>query len=96
MAKQVRISRAEMVRWTCGGLKAEIENRKQEAHVLKQRIAELERQLREIDPGNPPEAVTAEVQPVRKRRRRKMSAEARKRISVMMKKRWAERRKARK
>ncbi len=46
-------------------------------------------------PGRP--AATAEGSaPFKRRRRRRMSNEARKRISDMMKKRWAERRKAKK
>ena len=46
-------------------------------------------------PGRP-RASAEGAAPVKRRRRRRMSAEARKRISEMMKKRWAERRKAKK
>ena len=70
------------------------------------RIAELEAEIASIQkkfqnlggtrrgPGRPPGA-TSQAAPT-KRRRRRMSREARKRISEMMKKRWAERRKAQK
>jgi hypothetical protein len=46
-------------------------------------------------PGRPAAAADGAVR-TKRRRRRRMSAEGRKRISEMMKKRWAERRKAKK
>ena len=46
-------------------------------------------------PGRPAASAAGAV-PTKRRRRRRMSAEGRKRISEMMKKRWAERRKAKK
>ena len=46
-------------------------------------------------PGRPA-AAAEDAAPAKRRRRRRMSAEGRKRISEMMKKRWAERRKTKK
>jgi hypothetical protein len=95
---EVLIKSAEMIGWAVGGIEREI-------LATRDRLAALTAQanaLRAKLPGRgtgPRAAAGAEPEaggPVtRKRRRRKMSPEARKRISEMMKKKWAERRKAR-
>jgi hypothetical protein len=97
----VLMKSAEMIGWAIGGIEREI-------MATRERLAALTAQantLRSKLPGgsvrgaasaaasaavNAGEATVTKV----KRTRRKMSPEARKRISDMMKKRWAERRKA--
>jgi hypothetical protein len=91
---------ADMIGWALGGLEREIALTRErlgtltaQANTLRARLgrrgagggaADAERTMNEgkAGTGKP------------RRRRRKMSAEGRKRISDMMKKRWAERRKA--
>jgi hypothetical protein len=88
---------AEMIGWAIGGIEREISLTKERLASLTAQAAKL-RSRAGVRLGRPPataesSAAEAEAQPGRKRRRRKMSPEARKRISEMMKKRWAERRK---
>ena len=85
---------AEMIGWAIGGLEREI-------LATRERLTSLTAQanaLRSKLPGGrsaaSAAAAVAEGGKKRRRRRRQMSPEARKRISEMMKKRWAERRKA--
>ena len=92
----VLIKSAEFIGWALGGIEREIlETRNRlasltaQANQLRTRIgAKGARGAAAV----PPAAETAEPA-APKRRRRKMSPEARKRMSEMMKKRWAERRK---
>jgi hypothetical protein len=95
--QEVLIKGAEMIGWALGGLEREILLTKQRLSALTSQAAQLRARL----PGNTqargPVAVASFDEPAvsttgPKRRRRRMSAEARKRISEMMKKRWAERR----
>jgi hypothetical protein len=90
---------ADMIGWALGGIEREIALTRErlgtltaQANTLRARLgrrgsgtgsAEPERTMNEGKAGTG-----------KRRRRRKMSPEARKRISEMMKKRWAERRKA--
>jgi len=97
----VLMKSAEMVGWAIGGIEREI-------MATRERLAALTAQanaLRSKLPGGSVRGAAsaaasvamgagADVGATVKRRRRKMSPEARKRISEMMKKRWAERRKA--
>jgi hypothetical protein len=90
---------AELIGWAIGGLEREISQTKERLASLTAQAAKL-RARAGTRIGRPPavSATAEEVaepaqQPGRKRRRRKMSPEARKRISEMMTKRWAERRK---
>lgn len=88
---------AEMIGWAIGGLEREIA-------VTRERLAGLTAQVAKLraragiratrGAAAVTGAATAGIAAVggRKRRRRRMSPEARKRISEMMKKRWAERR----
>ena len=99
----VLMKSAEMVGWAIGGIEREI-------MATRERLAALTAQantLRAKLPGGSVRGAAsaaasaamgagADVAATVKRRRRKMSPEARKRISEMMKKRWAERRKAKK
>jgi hypothetical protein len=90
---------AEMIGWAIGGLEREI-------LATRERLASLTAQANALRAKMPAAAtklrgtVEAEVSGAAAktrravRRRRKMSREARQKISEMMKKRWAERRKA--
>jgi hypothetical protein len=96
--KDVLIKSAELIGWAIGGLEREISQTRERLASLTAQAARL--RARAGAKGSPagsatsgPVAVSSERADGRKRRRRKMSPEARKRISEMMKKRWAERRK---
>jgi hypothetical protein len=96
--QEVLFRGAEMIGWALGGLEREIMQTKQRLTALTSQAAQLRAKL----PGSTPQArgpaavasfdEPAVTSPGRRRRRRRMSPEARKRISEMMKKRWAERR----
>jgi len=90
---------AEMIGWSIGGLEREILATKErlaslteQANALRKRMPAAATKLRGAVETEVGEAAAAARRGVRKRR--KMSREARKRISEMMKKRWAERRKS--
>jgi hypothetical protein len=95
--EQVLIKGAELIGWALGGLEREIMETKQRLSALSAQAAQLRSKLPARAQMRGPAAAGSfdepAVTPGRKRRRRRMSAEARKRISDMMKKRWAERRK---
>ena len=90
---------AEMIGWALGGLEREIALTRERLASLTAQAGSLRSQLMRGGRGGTASTAAAAVEgdaaePTgRKRRRRKMSPEARKRISDMMKKRWAERRK---
>jgi hypothetical protein len=77
---------AEMIGWALGGLEREIVATKDRLAALTAQAVALRKRVGV--------AAAAAAEGGRQRRRRTMSPEARKRISEMMKKRWAERRKA--
>lgn len=99
----VLVKSAEMIGWAIGGIEREI-------IATRERLAALTAQANTLRSKLPAGSArgTAATGPTAgtgggevsgqgkaaKRRRRKMSPESRKRISEMMKKRWAERRKA--
>jgi hypothetical protein len=92
----VLVKSAEMIGWAIGGIEREIMATRERLTALSAQANSLRSRLpggaaaRTASTG----AATAETPNAKeKRRRRKMSPEARKRISEMMKKRWAERRK---
>lgn len=92
----VLVKSAEMIGWALGGLEREIALTRERLGSLTAQASSLRSQL--MRGGKPsagdPIAAAADAAPAQgRRRRRKMSPEARKRISDMMKKRWAERRK---
>ncbi len=90
--RDVLVKSAEMIGWAIGGIEREIIATRERLTALTEQANTLRSRL----PGRAARAVEggAEApQATAKRRRRKMSPEARKRISEMMKKRWAERRK---
>ena len=85
---------AEMIGWAIGGLEREIGSTRERLAALTAQAQALRSKL----PGGASRASAGEAAETPgatvKRKRRKMSPEARRRISEMMKKRWAERRKA--
>ena len=96
--QDVLIRSAELIGWALGGIEREIVETRNRLASLTAQAAQLRdraglKALRGRGAAAP--AAEGEAAPVtgRKRRRRKMSPEARKRISEMMKKRWAERKK---
>lgn len=98
----VLIRSAELIGWALGGIEREILETRQRLASLTAQAAQLRhkvgaRAARSGSAASTAAASAAEAVAApagRTRRRRKMSPEARKRISEMMKKRWAERRKA--
>lgn len=91
------IKSAEMLGWALGGLEREIGQTKERLAALTEQAARLRARLGVGRAGGgAPRATAVEptATPGRKRRRGKMSAEARKRISENMRKRWAEAKKA--
>jgi hypothetical protein len=97
----VLMKSAELIGWALGGIEREIvETRHRlsaltaQANQLRSRIgAKAARGATAFPAPVSLEGETSAAPEVRTRKRRKMSAEARKRMSEMMKKRWAERRK---
>ena len=83
--KDVLVKSAELIGWAIGGIEREISQTRERLAALTAQATKLRKRV-----GLKGASATGAG---RKRRRRKMSAEARKRISEMMKKRWAERRK---
>ena len=89
------IKSAELIGWAVGGLEREI------AHT-RERLAELTAQAGKLRAQLGPRKATlgarvrSAAETLVPRKRRKMSAAGRKRISEMMKKRWAERKRNKK
>jgi hypothetical protein len=104
----VLIRSAELIGWALGGIEREIVDTKNRLAALTAQANQLRARIGRPGagrPGRPPAAAeptdalepeqSASSEPgTRRKRRRKMSPEARKRMSDMMKKRWAERKKA--
>jgi len=89
---------AEMIGWAIGGLEREIMLTRERLAGLTAQVAKLRARAGVRGSGGGIAATAGDSAGAgepggRKRRRRRMSPEARKRISEMMKKRWAERRK---
>ena len=86
---------AEFIGWALGGLEREISQTRERLSSLTAQAARLREKVG-IGRGRssvPATAGAAGEAPRTRRKRRRMSPEARKRMSEMMKKRWAERRK---
>jgi hypothetical protein len=87
---------AEFIGWALGGLEREIAQTRERLSSLTAQAARLRQKVGGVARASAPAAGSAEAaSPAgkRRRKRRAMSPEARKRMSEMMKKRWAERRK---
>ena len=95
--KDVLVKSAELIGWAIGGIEREISQTRERLAALTAQAAKLRKRVGVRSASATTWGAGSEASdaagPGRKRRRRKMSAEARKRISEMMKKRWAERRK---
>ena len=91
----VLLKSAEIIGWALGGLEREIAQTRDRLTSLTAQATKLRERIGTRKSGRSAAAVTAEEpgEGGRARRRRRMSPAARKRISEMMKKRWAERRK---
>jgi hypothetical protein len=95
-SEDVLLKSAEMIGWALGGLEREIAATRDRLAALSAQATKLRARLGKAGAAGRAAASGDESGGglrSRVRRRRKMSAEARKRISEMMKKRWAERRK---
>jgi hypothetical protein len=94
-ARDAVIKSAEMIGWAIGGLEREIIHTRERLAALTAQAAKLRARI-----GGRQATIGERVQPAADtpvpRKRRKMSAAARKRMSEMMKKRWAERKKNKK
>jgi len=85
---------AEMIGWALGGLEREIALTKERLAALNAQAARLRTRIGSRRGSGPVAAATFdEPKATRKRRRPRISAEGRRRISEAMKKRWAEHRK---
>ena len=90
----VLIKSAEFIGWALGGLEREIVETRQRLSALTAQANQLRARVgAKVARGVAASVATEADAAAPKRRRRKMSPEARKRMSEMMKKRWAERRK---
>jgi hypothetical protein len=98
--QDVLIRSAELIGWALGGIEREIAETRTRLSALTAQAAELRSRVLKGARGATAASGSAvadgqvPAETGRKRRRRKMSPEARKRISEMMKKRWAERKKS--
>ena len=91
----VLIKSAEFIGWALGGIEREILETRHRLSALTAQANQLRARIGATGRAQPAAAspVETDAPAAPKRRRRKMSPEARKRMSEMMKKRWAERRK---
>ena len=92
----VLIKSAELIGWALGGIEREILETRHRLSALTAQASQLRSRLGAKAAGARPAAaspVETAAPAAAKRPRRKMSPEARKHMSEMMKKRWAERRK---
>jgi hypothetical protein len=87
------VSSAEFIGWALGGLEKEIAETRARLSALTAQAARLRARVGARGAGPAVEAETDGAASPRKRRRLKMSAEARKRLSEATKRRWAERKK---
>ena len=87
-ADDMLLKSAELIGWALGGIEREIVETKNRLGALTAQANALRKRV-----GDRVAVAAAEAKP-RRRKKRNMSPEGRKRISEMMKKRWAERRKA--
>lgn len=87
------VKSAEFVGWALGGLEREITKTRERLASLNAQAVKLRARIGKAIPAVA--AADHGEKASRKQRRRQMSREARERISSAMKKRWAERKKAR-
>jgi hypothetical protein len=94
----VLVKSAEVIGWALGGLEREIAATRERLTALTAQASTLRARLgsRSAARGAAAAAGAPGPEPAPARKRRRMSRAARKRISEMMKKRWAERKRAKK
>lgn len=95
-SQDVLAKSAEFIGWALGGLEREIAQTRERLSALTEHAVKLRSSIgsHKSAPVSPEVAGKPVVPVGRRHRRRQMSPEARQRISEMMKKRWAQRRKA--
>jgi hypothetical protein len=86
--RDVLLRSADFIGWALGGLEREIAQTRERLAALTAQAAKL-RARSGAAPGRASAAADASA-PARRRRRGRMTAEGRKRISEMMKRRWSE------
>jgi hypothetical protein len=86
----VLLKSAELVGWALGGLEREIDQTRARLSALTAQAAKLRARAGAATRGAVASAASDTSSGPRRRRRGQMTAEGRKRISDMMKKRWAE------
>ena len=94
--RTVLMKSAELIGWAIGGIEREIAQTRERLAALTAQAARLKKRagIRGMSGGaSTTPTAGGPIGGAGTRRRRKMSPEARKKISEMMKKRWAERRK---
>ena len=94
--RNVLMKSAELIGWAIGGIEREIAQTRERLTALTAQAARLRKRagIRGVSGGASATSTAGGTSGAgRTRRRRKMSPEARRKISEMMKKRWAERRK---
>ena len=103
--QDVLIKSAELIGWALGGIEREIVETRKRLASLTAQANQLRARVGRRGPGRPPAAESTAVAASapeesiavgpapRRRKRRKLSPEARQKLSDMMKKRWAEKRK---
>ena len=92
--RNVLMKSAELIGWAIGGIEREIAQTRERLAALTAQAARLRKRAGIRGASGGASATPGGASGARgTRRRRKMSPEARKKISEMMKKRWAERRK---
>jgi hypothetical protein len=92
VARKLPVASREVLTWALQGLEREIAETRQRLDTLLAHAAALRAQARGGAPSAPAAAPAApEAAPAAPRKRKVMSPEARRRISLAMKKRWAER-----
>ena len=92
----VLIKSAELVGWAIGGLEREIAETRAKLTALNAQVSKLRARAGKRISDTAPVAAASFDEPAvtrRKRRRSAMSADARKRMSEMLRKRWADRKK---
>ena len=93
---EVLMKSAEFIGWALGGLEREIAQTRDRLSTLTAQASRLRERIgasAKRAAANASASTEGAAPKGRKRKRGRMSAEARKRMSEMMKKRWAERRK---
>ncbi len=94
--RDVLLQSAELIGWALGGLEREIAATRTRLTALTAQAAQLRAHLGRRAPVATAVAAPGADTAAPTARRRRMSVDARRRISEMMKKRWAERRRAKK